>query len=122
MKKSLMMLISLGLVSSLQAGSIACDYPVVESQPVYKTKTKRVPVRDCWEEVVQRGFETHKDPCSCCVTKVPVYKNVKKCNTTWVTEEDQTLVGYKNYAIVCGKKISKFSKCKLTHIKVRGTY
>ena len=122
MKKSLMLLVSLGLVGGLQAGTVACDYPVVESQPVYKTHVKRIPVKDCWEEVIQTGCITKKDPCSCCVTTVPVTKTVRKCNTTWVTEEDQTLVGYKNYAIVCGKKISKFSKCKLTHIRVRGTY
>jgi hypothetical protein len=122
MKKSLIALCSLGLLVSLQAGSITCDYPVVESEPVYKTVTKKIPVKDCWEEVIQTGCKVEKDPCSCCTTTVPVYKTVTKCKTTWETEEEQILVGYKNYADVCGKRISKFSKCKLSFIRVKGTY
>ena len=53
MKKIVFSLLSLGLVS-LMAESInfSDSIPVIKSEPVYKTVTKRTPYQECWDEQV----------------------------------------------------------------------
>ena len=53
MKKTVCMLLTAGLVS-LMAESInfSDSIPVIKSEPVYKTVTKRTPYQECWDEQV----------------------------------------------------------------------
>jgi hypothetical protein len=123
MKKSLTLLVGFGLAVSLQAGVITCDYPVVACEPVFKTVIKKTPSKECWEE--QLVSTPTQSSSNCCVASALVVSKrctVTKCKTVWNSVEEQVLVGYKNYAEVCGKKISKFSKCKLKTIRVTGSY
>ena len=121
MKKTLFALIALGVGISLQAGVIKCDYPVTEVQPVYKTVTKMVPHKECWDE--QKCVSVPPaNPCACeAVVKKTVIET--KCKTTYEKVQEQILVGYYNYAIACnGQKIKKFAKCKLKTIKATVSY
>ncbi len=120
MKKSLSAIIAVGLAMSLQAGVITCEYPVTEVQPVYKSVTKLIPHKECWEE--SKCIPVVQNNCGCTTT---VSKTVieKKCKTVYDRVEEQVLVGYNNFAIACnGQKIKKFAKCKLKSIKATTTY
>jgi len=123
MKKSLMLLSLLGLVVGLNAGTVCCDYPVTEVQPVYKTVTKLIPSKECWEEekcMLPPASNCAADPCG--ATIVSQRCTVTKCKTVYNRVEENILVGYNNFAVVCGKKIKKFSKTKLKTIRVTSTY
>ncbi len=124
MKKSLMLLSLLGLVASLNAGTVCCNYPVTEVQPVYKTVTKLIPSKECWEEekclLPPSSSNCQVDPCG--ATIVSQRCTVTKCKTVYNRVEENVLVGYNNFAVVCGQKIKKFSKTKLQSIQVTSSY
>ena len=123
MKKSLTVLVGLGLAVSLNAGTVACDYPVVKCEPIFKTVFKKIPSKQCWDEQ-QTSAINFKQSELCTTSGIVVAKKctITKCKTVWNTIEEQVLVGYKNYANVCGKMISKVSNCKMKTIRVTGTY
>ena len=123
MKKSLTVLVGLGLAVSLNAGTIACDYPVVKSEPIFKTVIKKIPSKQCWDEE-QTSAVNFKQSENCSASGLVVAKKctVTKCKTVWNTIEEQVLVGYKNYAVVCGQTISRVSNCKMETIRVTSTY
>ncbi|HIP46876.1 MAG TPA: hypothetical protein EYG95_04900 [Campylobacterales bacterium] len=123
MKKSLTVLVGLGLAVSLNAGTVACDYPVVKCEPIFKTVFKKIPSKQCWDEQ-QTSAINFKQSELCTTSGLVVAKKctVTKCKTVWNTIEEQVLVGYKNYAKVCGQMISKVSNCKMKTIRVTSTY
>jgi len=123
MKKSLTVLVGLGLAVSLNAGTVACDYPVVKCEPIFKTVFKKIPSKQCWDEQ-QTSAVNFKQSELCTTSGLVVAKKctITKCKTVWNTIEEQVLVGYKNYASVCGQMISKVSNCKMKTIRVTGSY
>ncbi len=123
MKKSLTVLVGLGLAVSLNAGTVACDYPVVKCEPIFKTVFKKIPSKQCWDEQ-QTSAINFKQSELCTTSGLVVAKKctVTKCKTVWNTIEEQVLVGYKNYAKVCGQMISKVNNCKMKTIRVTSTY
>ncbi len=123
MKKSLAVLVGLGLAVSLNAGTVACDYPVCKTEPIFKTVFKKIPSKQCWDEQ-QTSAINFKQSELCQTSGIVVAKKctITKCKTVWNTIEEQVLVGYKNYAKVCGQMISKVSNCKMKTIRVTGTY
>ena len=123
MKKSLAMLAGLVVAVSLNAGTIVCDYPVSSSEPIYKTVVKKIPTKECWDEQLTSNVcKSSYNTCSTDGVIVAKTCTVTKCKTVWNTYEEKVVVGYRNYAEVCGKTISKVSGSKLKTIRITSTY
>jgi hypothetical protein len=124
MRKSLSVLALLGVVVSLNAGSVKCNFPVYKSEPVFKTVIKKIPNKQCWDEVQTSPIKFANSTSTCEASGIIVAKKctVTKCRTVYKEYEEQVLVGYKNYAKVCGQMISKVSNCKMKTIRVTGSY
>ena len=119
MNKTLAALVGLGLAVSLQAGTVKCDFPVFKSEPIWKTVIKKIPKKQCWDEV-QKSAIDFKDSGSdvCKVEGIVVAKKctVTKCKTTYTSCEEKVLVGYKNTAKCGCTEFSKISNKKLKFI------
>jgi len=116
-------LVGLGLAVSLNAGTVKCDFPVYKSEPNWKTVIKKIPKKQCWDEVQTSGINyknSGADACSSTGIVVAKKCTVTKCRTVYESYEEKVLVGYKNYAKCtsagCKQDITKISNCKLDQI------
>ena len=119
-------LVGLGLAVSLNAGTVKCDFPVYKSEPIWKTVIKKIPKKQCWDEVQKSNIAFKDSGAGACTTGgIVVAKKctVTKCRTVYESYEEKVLVGYKNYAKCtsagCQQDITKISNCKLD--KITGT-
>jgi uncharacterized protein YcfJ len=119
MKKIVLGLSVIGLLISLNAGSVSCEFPVIKCEPVWKTVIKKIPRQECWDEE-QKSSIKFKDSKSdaCSVSGIVVAKKctVTKCKTVYETCEEKVLVGYKNTAKCGCTTFSKISNKKLKFI------
>ncbi len=125
MKKLTLLLVGLGLISSVSAGSFKCNIPVTNCTPIFKTVIKKIPKQECWDEVQTSPIRYLASASDCQASGLVVAKKctVTKCKTTYDRYEEQVLVGYKNSGIACdGHIVSKISNCKLSFIPVTVSY
>ncbi len=120
MKKCILGLVIIGVVTSLQAGSVTCSFPVTKCEPIWKSVIKKIPKQECWDEIQKSSIE-YKDSGSdaCKVEGIVVTKKctVTKCKIVYESVEEKVLVGYKNYANTGCAEISKISNRKLKFIQ-----
>ena len=119
MNKTVAALVGLGLAVSLQAGSVKCDFPVYKSEPIWKTVIKKIPKKQCWDEVQKSNIAFKDSGAGACTTGgIVVAKRctVTKCRTVYESYEEKVLVGYKNYAKCACSVMTKISSCKLKTI------
>jgi hypothetical protein len=119
MNKTVAALVGLGLAVSLQAGTVKCDFPVFKSEPIWKTVIKKIPKKQCWDEVQKSAIDFKNSGSDACTTGgIVVAKRctVTKCRTVYESYEEKVLVGYKNFA-KCGCAVmTKIDSCKLKTI------
>ncbi len=117
---TVMLLASLALgVASLNAGSIKCDFPVLKSEPIYKTVIKKIPRKECWDEEQKSKVDYNLSKTSESTQGVVVCKKciVTKCKVVYDEYKEKVLVGYKNYAKCGCNTFYKVSDKKLKSIK-----
>ncbi len=108
----------LGLASSLQAGSVSCNFPVTKCEPVWKTVIKKIPRQECWDEEQKSTVNFKSSGSECSTSGIIVSKRcvVTKCKTVYDSCEEKVLVGYKNTAKCGCTEFSKISNKKLKFI------
>ena len=114
---SIVAVLGLGALS-LQAGTVMCKFPVVQSDPIYKTVIKKIPRKECWNE--EQKSDVHYKPSALEESQgVVVCKKciVTKCKVVYDSYEEKVLVGYKNYAKCGCNTFYKVSDKKLKFIK-----
>jgi hypothetical protein len=119
MNKTVAVLVGLGLAVSLQAGSVKCNFPVYKSEPIWKTVIKKIPKKQCWDEVQKSNINYKNSGVDACTTGgIVVAKRctVTKCKTVYESYEEKVLVGYKNYAKCACSVMTKIDSCKLKFI------
>ena len=106
-------------MTALQAGSISCDFPVVKSEPIYKTVIKKIPRKECWEEEQKSKVDYNLSKSAASSQGVIVCKKciVTKCKVVYDAYKEKVLVGYKNYAKCGCNTFYKVSEKKLKSIK-----
>ena len=125
MKKSLGFLVGLGVIVSIQAGTFICNIPVTNCEPVFKKVIKKIPQKQCWDEVQTSPISYLASASNCQASGLVVAKRctVTKCKTVYETYEEQVLVGYKNSGIACdGHMVTKTTNCKLKSIPITVSY
>jgi hypothetical protein len=125
MRKSLGFLVGLGVVVSIQAGTFVCNIPVTKCEPVFKKIIKKIPQKQCWDEVQTSPIRYLASASDCQASGLVVAKKctVTKCKTVYESIEEHVLVGYKNSGIACdGHVVTKTTNCKLKTIPITVTY
>jgi hypothetical protein len=124
MKKVILVLSMLGLLSSAEAGMMNCQVPVYKSVPIYTKVVKNIPRQECWsEERVTPSYQNSSFSSLPSAERIVSTRcTTTKCRTTYDRVEELVLTGYRNYARYGCDVITKVSSCPLSQIPTTVNY